>query len=474
MIEAVLRAAWVVPVLEPPLRDGWVAVGGGRILALGSGTVDAVALDAWMTGPAASGQRRAADPDGARRLEPGEVRGSPADGARSLSSDDARRLSSDGARRLSSDGARRLQPSVREIDLGDVALLPGLVNAHTHLELSGLRGRVPPAPSLPSWVRELLRARAAQPEDPAAILHGLQEAERAGTAALADISNSLLTVDALAGTATRAVVFHEVLGFDSDVADARAETAMARVARLAPAANVRLRLAAHAPYSTSRELIRRVVAMREDGTWPATSIHVAESRAEGELLDAGTGPWRRMLEEMGAWSPAWCPPRRSSVSYLDGLGVWRPGAMAVHCVHATTADLDLLAERDVTVVTCPRSNAWVGEGRPPLERFVSSGVRVAVGTDSLASAPDLSVFGELARLRRLAPDLPARTLLSWATINGATALGLGGDLGAIAPGRRARLLAARMPRGLQDPEERLVAGLTAGEVAWVDAEAATR
>jgi len=119
-------------------------------------------------------------------------------------------------------------------------------------------------------------------------------------------------------------------------------------------------------------------------------------------------------------------------------------------------------------VCCPRSNVWTGAGTPPVARFYASGVRVAVGTDSLASVDDLNVFAELAAMRRIAPGVPASHLLGSATRIGAEALGFGAELGTIEPGKRAELIAVRVPEGVADVEEYLVGGIESGDVRWLD------
>ena len=127
----------------------------------------------------------------------------------------------------------------------------------------------------------------------------------------------------------------------------------------------------------------------------------------------------------------------------------------------------LLAKRGVTLVTCPRSNAWVGAGTPPVEAFYRSGARVAVGTDSVASVADLNLFSELAALHRIAPGVKPADLLRSATLSGAEALGFGETHGAIAPGRRAVLIAVEVPPGTTDVEEYLVSGIEPGKVRWI-------
>jgi cytosine/adenosine deaminase-related metal-dependent hydrolase len=118
-------------------------------------------------------------------------------------------------------------------------------------------------------------------------------------------------------------------------------------------------------------------------------------------------------------------------------------------------------------VTCPRSNQWTGAGVPPIDEFYASGVRVAIGTDSLASVPDLNPFAELSAVRRLAPHVPAAMLLSSATRHGAAALGFAADYGTIEPGKLADLIAVRLPDRVDDVEEYLVGGIEPDQVSWL-------
>jgi cytosine/adenosine deaminase-related metal-dependent hydrolase len=142
--------------------------------------------------------------------------------------------------------------------------------------------------------------------------------------------------------------------------------------------------------------------------------------------------------------------------------------LAVHGVHFTDAELARLAAAGATVVACPRSNRWTGAGAPPIDRFYASGVRVAIGTDSLASVEDLNLFAEMAEVRRLAPGVPAARILESATLAGAEALGFASELGSLEPGKRAQLLAVRLPADVTDVEQYLVSGIAPGDVRWLD------
>ena len=392
------RARWVVPVTSPPLADGWVDVDGGIIRAVGA------AADAGRD--AAAG----------------------------------------------------------EVDLGSVCVLPGLVNAHTHLELAGQRNAVPPARSMPAWAAALLRnleegAGAA----PVAIAAAVAELHRSGTALVGDVANTLASVAALEAGPVEAVVFHELLGFD--VAGAAAAAAAERLDRLVSARRderVRIRPAAHAPYSVSPALFRALAAVPGP-----RSVHLAESREECEFLRAGTGAWREILDARGRWDPEWRAPGSGPVAYLDALGWLREDTLLVHGVQMEPDEIRRVARSGATIVTCPRSNAWTGAGVPPVSAFYAAGASVAVGTDSLASAPDLNTFAELAEVRRLAPEVPARRILHSGTLAGAAALGRGRTHGAIEPSRCAALIAVETPAAVRDVEEYLLTGIEPEQIAWL-------
>jgi cytosine/adenosine deaminase-related metal-dependent hydrolase len=362
---------------------------------------------------------------------------------------------------------------VEEIDLGaGAAILPGLVNAHTHLELSDLAGKVPPAPSMVDWIRTLLAARAGTQPDARAIDAAIGAARRSGTVAFGDVSNTLASADPLLASGCRAVVFHEILGFAVRDPDPVVAHAVSRSADL-EGGRVRIRPAPHAAYSVSPALLAALAAAAgSHGLWPST-IHVAESAEEVEFLETGGGPFRRLLEDLGAWDEAWEPPGVGPVEYLCRLGVLGPRSLVVHGVRLTPADLTRLAAIGATLVTCPRSNQWTGSGPPPLAAIFASGLNVAIGTDSLASAPDLNLFAELAEARRLAPAVPASRLIRAATTGGASALAFP-ELGALERGTEsASLITVAVPQRTTDVEEYLVGGIDADQVGWLEARTDT-
>ena len=351
-------------------------------------------------------------------------------------------------------------------ELGNVAVLPGLVNAHTHLELSWMRGKVPPNASMPAWAASLMALRSTvspEPEQP--IVDAVAEARQAGTCLVGDVTNTLATFDPLLDSELSAMLFRELIGFSVDDPAMVIAQVSDQIADLTPVAWMRPSLVPHAPYSVSPALLQAIAVWSRGRP---LSIHLGESAQEIEFLRDGTGEWRALLESLGVWNPAWIAPGCGPVEYLDRLGMVNRELLAVHGVRFGDADLSRLAAAGSTVVSCPRSNRWTGAGDPPVERFYASGVRVAVGTDSLASVEDLNLFAELAALRSLAPDVPAGSLLRSATLAGAEALGFASELGSIEPGKRAELIAVRLPADLQDVEEYLVGGIQPDAITWLD------
>ena len=406
----VLRSRYLLPIDRPPIENGWIEIANGRIRAVGGGR------------------------------PPGPAR-----------------------------------------DLGDVAILPGLVNAHTHLELSWMAGRVPPSGAMDQWIRALLRVRregapGGAGAEAAAAGAAARSMRETGTVLAGDISNSFTTMGAIGEAGLGGVVFQELIGFSvaapsAMVRDAwrRADEWAERFAANAPVAEsagappppIEVSVAAHAPYSVSPALFGEIA--RAARATPLT-VHLGESPEEIEFLRTGRGPIRAMLEELGVWTDDWRVPACDPVQYLSEVGYLRPGVIVVHAVHLTDDGLDRVRRAGGVIVTCPRSNEWVGAGPPRLSHFYAAGVPVAVGTDSLASASSLNMFDEMAEMRRIAPEIEAASILDSATRVGAEALGFGREYGTIAPGKRAALIAVDVPPVIGDVEEYLVGGVPASAV----------
>jgi aminodeoxyfutalosine deaminase len=341
--------------------------------------------------------------------------------------------------------------------------MPGLVNAHCHLELSHLAGRVEGAAGFVPWVEALVAAVGQTPPDvvEAATRAAIGALVETGTVAVGDVSNGLAHLEMLGRSRlAAAVVFYELLSWDPEKAEAVLRFAEARAKEAAEdlPEHVEVRLAAHAPHSVSAPLLRALA--RKGG--PA-AIHLAESRAESIFLAEADGEWAGFLERRGLGHVAFSAPRRSPVAYADALSILHPRLVAAHCVQVDGADIRTLAQRGVAVVVCPRSNRRLGVGLPPLPGLLAAGVALAVGTDSLASANSLDLMEDVALLHREFPEVAPAQLVRMATSGGASALGLD-DLGTIEAGKRAALAYAPAATSPRDPLEFLVEGARVGPV----------
>lgn len=348
------------------------------------------------------------------------------------------------------------EPRGEVLDLGPGVLLPGLVNAHCHLELSHLRGQVPRGEGFVPWVEAVIAARGRHGEDEVrlATSAAIRFLEERGTVAVGDVSNALAHLEALAASPLSAVVFQELLAWDPSRAAASLEWAEQRaraVARhLRPGLEVRL--AAHAPHSVSPALFG---LLRERGG--PRAVHLAESREESAFLAGGDGLWPALLASRGLSHVAFDPPGLSPVRYLEQLGVLHPRLVAAHGVQVDGEDRAVLARRGVHVVLCPRSNRNLGVGTADVPALLAAGVRLSLGTDSLASVETLDVLADAALLHREFPALDPAVIVRLATLGGAEALGFG-DLGSIAPGKRAALAFAPAADSPPEPYAFLLSG----------------
>jgi cytosine/adenosine deaminase-related metal-dependent hydrolase len=414
-----ILARWVLPVAAPPIEAGAVRVEGGRLAAVGP-----------RAGPGRDG------------LAP--------------------------------------QPGERVIDLGDAALLPGLVDAHAHLEWTALRACLDGHP-LHAWPRLFPRVRAAwQAEDylVSARLGALETLE-AGVTCVAESGPTGAGLAAMAEAGLRGRVSPEVLGPDPEEWETLADAAERRVARLdaeRPGTRVDLGLAPHGLHTVSLPLLRWCRRFADARGLPL-SLHLAESVEEGRFLEAGEGPWADVYARAGI-EAAW--PGRGPVAAALEAGLLARGTILAHCVHVTADEVTRIAASGAGIACCPQSNGALGVGVPPLDLFLASGVPVGFGTDSSASVGAKDLFAEARAARLLvrtarrdaaAPAGGPRRLIEAMTLGGARLLGLDAEVGSIEPGKRADLAAVALDRPHLVPadgiEAVLLSGATRRDVSWV-------
>ncbi|MGI9180433.1 MAG: amidohydrolase family protein [Longimicrobiaceae bacterium] len=404
------RAAWVLPVAAPPLREGALLVDGeGRIA---------------VVGPRES-------------IEPPE--------------------------------------EAEVVELGEAALLPGLVNVHAHPELSVFRGALEELP-FRDWILRLLggkRGALVEEDYRQAARWTAVEALRAGITTLAATEASGAALGALREAGMRGIVYRESFGPDPrQAADSVAELRRAvEEMRAAETERVRVGISPHAPYTVSDALFTAVAEYARAERLPM-AVHAAESAVERDLLTRGEGDFAPGLRARGIPTEV---RGRSTIEMLDRLGVLAARPLLIHCVDLDAEDIRRIAESGCAVAHCPVANAKLGHGVAPYPALREAGVRVGLGTDSVASNNRLDLLEEariaalLQRALHRRPDLlPAEELLRLCTLEGARALGLESRIGTLEPGKDADLcavsLAAPHLRPVHDPLAALFHSARAADV----------
>ena len=346
-------------------------------------------------------------------------------------------------------GPRAMAPAGGDDDdLGNAVLMPGLVNAHTHLELTVMRGFLEELPFF-EWVRMLTRARR-HVLDAAALLDsarlGVTEGLRAGITTFADTGDSSGPFDALRELGARGIAFREVFGPDP----AQAAGAMAGLRAKVDAMRahetplVRVGVSPHAPYSVSDALFEAVAAYAAAEGLPV-AVHIAEGEDEAMLVERAQGPFADFLRSRGVDVE---PRARSPISLLERCGVLAVRPLLIHAVRADAPDIAAMVRHRCGVAHCPASNAKLAHGIAPVMEMLDAGLDVGLGSDSMASNNRMDIVGEgrlaslqqRARTRRV-DALSASQALDLATRGGARALGLGGRVGVLAEGYQADLAA---------------------------------
>lgn len=324
---------------------------------------------------------------------------------------------------------------VETLEFPDGVLTPGLVNCHTHLELTHLGGGARhDEADFVKWVRRIRELKdATQPDafDRAATA-GIRDSWARGVTCIAETGSTGAVMRALHDLGGRGIVYHEVFGPDPAKRDASMAELDRAVQSLRGLENsmVRLGVSPHAPYTVSGPLYESVATYAMGEQLPL-AVHLAESKEETHLVSYGAGPFADALRMRGIVIE---PRRCSPVAYLVELGVVQHGTLCIHCVQVDDADIRLLKDAGASVAHCPRSNAAHRHGQSPLARLRTAGVPVGLGTDSVVSVGELDLWAE-AEAAGFTGDNALRML----TIEGARALGLESEIGSLEVGKAADL-----------------------------------
>ena len=349
-------------------------------------------------------------------------------------------------------------------------LLPGLVNAHAHVELSALRGKVQGGAGFVPWVERLIALRGAErpEEDHEGIERAAAELDAFGTIAIGEVTNTLAAVPALVRHGMGGIVFHEVFGLNR-------EQALQRLGQLQddanapdgclPAPDFAYALAPHTVYTTHPDAVRAVLrTTRERGA--RTTVHLAEHAAERTFLEGGGGPFFDFATRMRFPVETFPLPRRGPIAAAAELGLLAPDVVLVHLTDARPDELDLVARSGAAVVLCPRSNLFIEVKLPPLVEILRAGIVPALGTDSLASNLSLDLLAEAKALGDRFPATSKTALVTMATAAGARALGRT-DLGRLVRGLRPGVLAVAGDLGPEEDPASFVLRQPAARRSWI-------
>lgn len=360
--------------------------------------------------------------------------------------------------------SQKAAPSVLETPDGtalprQTVLLPGLINAHSHLELTGLGGKVT-EDDFPAWIAHLVRLW--RERDPAEYLNaarqGIKDSWSMGVTTVADCGATGSVLQALHELGGSGIAYHEVFGPDPEQADAALEAWAQRLNELRKFETPRARLGAspHAPYTVSGPLYRLAAAHARKEKLPI-AVHVAESPLETDFVRNAEGGFADSLRNRGMK-----PEGRgmSPVAWLEKQGVFGPDTVAIHCCTVDGEDIDTLARRGSAVAHCPRSNRRHHRIDAPLAQLYGAGLRVGLGTDSVASVDPLDLLAEARHARALA-SLDAQEALALATLGAARAIGLGAEIGSLQAGKWGDVVAVEIA-SVADPNALFEAVLATG------------
>ncbi|MDO4850574.1 MAG: amidohydrolase family protein [Actinomycetota bacterium] len=355
-------------------------------------------------------------------------------------------------------------PTEPVTDFGMAVIMPGFVDAHTHLEYAALGGIVRDLPYAQYKVQlaEKERLFTSQDWDDSALLGGL-DAVAAGVTTIADITRTGASGHAAQAIGLRGIVYREVGTMERDRVDRAVRGAQADVEAWSATVDDRITIgyAPFALYTCHPQVFTKIAELTEDGT--PVACHLAGSREEYDFVKRGSSAFSVHNTEQGVGygidMPPWLPTGVSPVRYLLNWQILKvPNFLAIHCVHLDDEDIDILAEHDVAVAHCPRANAKQGMGVAPLHRLLRAGVRVGLGTDSPAACGAIDFFSDLRTglmLQRAVGDkrdfISAEQMVYMATLGAARALRLDDQIGSLEKGKKADIVAVDLSLSSQVP-----------------------
>jgi aminodeoxyfutalosine deaminase len=314
---------------------------------------------------------------------------------------------------------------------GPGVLMPSLINAHTHLDLCALKQTTDTEAGFIGWVESVIQKKEQTGQN--ALLQaaqaGIDELKLSGTWVVGDICSSTISPRLFMNSGLSGVWFQEYLGtgFPSDFRCEKVSDTQT------------LSVAGHAPHTTSPAMLVRLKSAARKSSTPF-SLHLSESIDEIQFLTTGEGPWADFLNARGIDTSDWGLTGAGPVQHAERLGLLDNSTLVVHLVFADEKEVSMLAEKQVHVCICARSNSNLHKRLPDVPMMMQAGLRLCLGTDSLASNDSLSLFDEMVYLSSVFPQISPRDILTMATVNGARALGFEDRFGRLTPGRAVKMI----------------------------------
>jgi aminodeoxyfutalosine deaminase len=339
-------------------------------------------------------------------------------------------------------GTGRIPLTEQVTDHGSGVIIPALINAHTHLELSGLKGMISFDKGFRHWVIRLIDERMKLDHNTMieSCLKGIHELRMSGCSAVGEISTLGLTRDLLSKSNMSGVWFREYLGNTKGSNISKEfRHICGKNDKISKNPALAESLAIHGPHTTAPDLMKQIQAIAAENNLPV-SIHLAESTDEFEFITTGKGEWADFLSFRDIDFSEWGIPAKSPVQYLESIGALSENLLAVHLLHCNITDLEKLFKHRVHACLCPRSNQNLHGRLPDLDKMLNIGIKPCLGSDSLASCNSLSIFDEMTFMANTFSNIPPREFFDMGTINGAKALAAEHHLGSLVPGKFAAMI----------------------------------
>jgi len=323
-------------------------------------------------------------------------------------------------------------------DLGNSLIMPGLINAHVHLEWSHFRGKIKPQKSFIDWLHQIRTLRPQNNNPDQTIGDAIHEIYQSGTSLICEITNTRKNIDLLQSSLLDSIIYEEIIGWN------KAELLQNQDG---------IHYSAHSLHGLSSDIVKRIINLHDHEF--ALPIHFAENEEEIKFLEEGLGPFKNFFEKVYP-NQSIPSPKKPILEYAQYFDFPNIPLLLVHCVQLNEDQLKKIKNWNASICICPRSNHFTGVGMPSLKAMIEHQLNICIGTDGLSSNEDLNLFKELTYTKKQFPFLNNRTLLEMATINGAKALKKDSIYGSIKCGKKNDLLVFQTPENVSDPEQWII------------------